>query len=340
MPDDAKPHGGKEAPVEGADKAVSNEALSEKLKQLEEQIEELKKRQPTPLDLKQVAGRKGSDGAPEEEQQGALAGKGVCYPYPGCNGTPFDTDVTFEQCYASGGRSWRGAGGCHDMPDWSAAGEPPVLLTDESLEDMTTRTRPRCVWAVTVRRSVGRVFVGTSKLRHSVSSDEIVSQSTQRSELSRILKESLSVDIKHQVTGLGFTSGVSGSMSDEQIRQAVDTFLATRQFILVHYRVTIFGTLVVRKDWTITEVWDWDGPTCDVSAPEIRQYEMRGPEKEIAVSTQFDIWEMYAPTSDRPQGREWALSEARHRHGSLLKRGAWLPELPLPVGFPSQPNIG
>jgi hypothetical protein len=235
------------------------------------------------------------------------------------------------------GRSWKGAGGCFNIHGWGGAS---IALSLSAPPPLTTRTRRQCAWALTVRRSEGQIFIDTSGLRTSIHSDEIVSESTLRTELSRIITEKLSAEVAHEITGLGVTSTAGASLTAEQIRQAVETYVATHEFVLVHYVVTIEGTLTVRRDWTIREVWDWVGRDCAVSEPELIEYAMRGPDLDVNVRTQFDIWEMYAPRSDKARGREWAEGEARFQHESLLRRGGWLPELPLPPGFPPSPNVG
>lgn len=265
-------------------------------------------------------------------------GKGTCYARTDCRGEPISTDVTIQECRLDGGCSWKGPAGCQNFMPMTVDGETPVAINGGTRPRQYTRQD--CSFSVVVRRTTGQIYLDTSSLQVTTNSEEFRSTSTLRRELRRLIQRNISAEIKSTVTGLSLQSAASASLSEQETNEAVDTYLDENAAVLVHWVVTIAGVIVARKDWTVEELWDWVGKDCTKSDPMTSRYTLTGPSMNIEVSTTFHIWELYAPQSDRPKGRPWAENEATRQHNNLLRRGAWLPELPLPGGFPSQPNIG
>lgn len=250
------------------------ESLQSDIEYVKENIGELQKEKES-LDLaaieREAALKRDGDHHTGTAEPLAPTTKGICYNLIDCR-NPFEEDITLGECFQQGGKSWSEPDGsnCTNIGRFALTNvDQPVSVTSAP-KHFRSVTRKDCTYSLIQRRSVPKIYLNTSGLRTKVHSDEIVSETTQRTELTNIL----SGEMSHEISDL------------QEITQT-----------------------------------------------------MTGPNKNIDVNTQFEIWEMYAPRSDRPSGKSWATDEALRKHHRLLSQGTWRPELPLPDGFPT-PQVG
>lgn len=201
--------------------------------------------------------------------------------------------------------------------------------------------RRDCKFILSQRRTREETVVDPSGLRFRHSSYQYDSKQSVKAQLETILKSGLSEEISNQVTLGNFSASGTASMSAEQVRQAVEQYLNTITVVIVHYIISVDGTLKIRRRLRITDIWVWEGTGCPTPRPsaEAINYAMEGKTIEVGISNQYHYWDMYAPDVGLILKPDDAKKQARDDLYRQLRNTSALPEPPFPEDAPVPLNF-